>query len=133
MLCAAVEAHLKADRIGLFGFFDGHWGKDGTVTHPIVTRAWIDCLGYMMPAALGEKGDVWMTLLARGVDRLFWVDGVLAEHMHPHWGKAPMDEVYAAQHAQRPEAERLWQATAPQRAADLQRLAAAIHWAGGPP
>lgn len=67
----------------------------------IVNRAWLDHFGYIFhPRFKSMYGDVWMEEIARRNNWLIYARDLVFEHKHPHFGTAPMDEVYAMENAQ---------------------------------
>jgi hypothetical protein len=94
--------------------------------HPIVSRRWIDTLGYFMRTEFRHFCvDQWIQELAEDIGRLQYLDQVITEHMHVKYGKAAMDDTYAMVrgNTRTSEADNALYATlAPQRAADLRKL-----------
>lgn len=76
------------------------YGDDGTppqrATHPAVSREWIDCVGWFTPPYFASwYADRWIWDVADLVGRRRFLPDVLIEHMHPAWGKAADDPLYA--------------------------------------
>lgn len=94
--------------------------------HPIVSRRWIDTLGYFMRTEFRHFCvDQWIQELAEDIGRLQYLDQVITEHMHVKYGKAAMDDTYAMVRGNTRTSEAdnaLYQTLAPQRAADLRKL-----------
>ena len=63
-------------------------------THPIVTRTWVDVVGYLSPPYFScDYADTWLNDIADMVGRKFPLPFV-NEHMHPTVGKAEYDTLY---------------------------------------
>jgi hypothetical protein len=110
------------------------YGNDGRgrrkPEHPIVSRRWVDTLGYFMRTEFRHFCvDQWIQELAESVGRLQYLEHVVVEHMHAKYSKAAMDDTYAMVrgNTRTSEADNALYATlAPQRAADLQKLKDAL-------
>jgi len=82
------------DKITLVFGDDGYWG-DRNATHGFLHRNWINAVGYFIPPYFAVSFvDNWLTELAGRLDRKSYIPIVLAEHMHPSFGKAIVDAVY---------------------------------------
>ena len=118
------------DRIALVHGDDGtgihpaHFG-----THPFVSRAWTDALGYFTPPWFScDYADTWLNDLAARTGRSHRVPGLLAEHLHPAVAKAEWDRSHAerAERGQRDDVAATWARTEPERERDAARLRAAM-------
>lgn len=97
-------------------------------THPFISHAAVDALGYFYPAT-GDVSltDVWLMLMYRALGRLRYVPDVVIEHMHFLNGKAEYDETYAGQYEGNfPRVKEALTLRLPQLEADTRRLHAAI-------
>ena len=86
-----------SDGIGLF------YGNDlvtsqhapDFATHPIVTRKWVEVVGYLSPPYFScDYADTWLNDIADQTGRKFALQ-FTNEHMHPTVGKADYDITYA--------------------------------------
>lgn len=60
--------------------------------HPIVSRKWVDAVGYFIPPYFSSDfGDKWVNDLANSIKRRVYLPFV-AEHMHFMFGKAQKDQ-----------------------------------------
>jgi glycosyl transferase/beta-hydroxylase protein BlmF len=76
-------------------YFDAGQYADGGCDFPMVSRRWYDTLGYFTPTIFQQwEVERWVFDLARRVDRLYCVPGVLVEHRHYQDYKAPFDKTY---------------------------------------
>lgn len=63
-------------------------------THPIIHRAWVNCLGYLAPPYFSsDYADTWLNELADTLGRKFKLNFV-NEHMHWTFGKSQLDSTY---------------------------------------
>jgi len=93
-----IEAVKKvSDGVGLF------YGNDlvttqhapDFATHPILTRQWVDVVGYLSPPYFScDYADTWLNDIADKTGRKFALP-FINEHMHPTVGKANYDTTYA--------------------------------------
>ncbi len=124
------------DQIYCMWFNDGHW-KDKLCTFPIVSRKWVDTLGYFVPPFFERIYlDTWLMDLAQRVGRLHYVPDVLTEHHHVSYGKGIYDSTYAEQlgpdGSLKPAVRRdmdLFASTVAYRETDARRLAAVMNGA----
>lgn len=76
------------------------YGKDGINdqaigTHGFLHRNWVNTLGYFVPPYFSaDFNDLWLTDVARKIDRLCFINELYTEHMHFMVGKSGQDEVY---------------------------------------
>jgi Glycosyl transferase family 2 len=83
------------DKLILVHGFDGTEGAENA-THFFVHRHWVNILGYLFPPYFRwANADVWMTKVAKLIDRQVYLPTMLVEHMHLCQGKAPVDSTYA--------------------------------------
>lgn len=90
-LVAALEG--VEDRVALL------YGKDGIndealATHPVVTREWVDAIGYFCPPFMSFMNDTWLDEIARAVGRGVYVPEFVINHRHFSVGKSEFDETY---------------------------------------
>ena len=70
-----------------------HSGK--IATHGFVNRIWLDTLGYLLPPYFVDTHtDLWITELARKLNRLTYLDDIVIEHKQYRQGKANFDSTY---------------------------------------
>lgn len=82
------------DKFILVHGFDGTEGAENA-THFFVHRHWVDTLGYLFPPYFRwANADVWMTRVAKLINRQVYLPVLLAEHMHLCQGKAVADDTY---------------------------------------
>lgn len=82
------------DKIILVHGYDGSEGPENA-THFFVHRRWVDALGYLFPPYFRwANADVWMTRVAKMINRQVYLPTMLVEHMHCRDGKAPVDSTY---------------------------------------
>lgn len=68
----------------------------GTTTHPIVSRKYIESVG-SKPLHEGYHHnfvDTEFVAIAQKQEKYVHIPAVLAEHLHPVWGKSPIDDTY---------------------------------------
>jgi aspartyl/asparaginyl beta-hydroxylase (cupin superfamily) len=76
-------------------YFDAGQYPEGGCDFPIISRAWYETLGYYVPEIFQQwQAERWIFDLARRIDRLYPVAGVLVEHLHYQDYKAPFDTTY---------------------------------------
>lgn len=97
-------------------------------TLPFVSRKWVDTLGYFTPDGFTcDWCDTWIQDVADMIGRKQLLP-IVTEHVHPFWGKAPMDETYqeAQEHRTKvPNAKRyMWRLS--ERQDDAQKLRAVM-------
>lgn len=126
-----VEGSLRGayeDGIGLAYGRDGHADKR-MATHPFVTKNWIDAVGrFTAPYFAADYVDLWLHDVATRVDRALWLPGLLVEHLHPSYGKGDWDRTHAErlERAKLADLPTLWDSTEWERAAEAERLKAAM-------
>jgi glycosyltransferase involved in cell wall biosynthesis len=61
---------------------------------PTIHRRWVDTVGYFVPPVFtGDYPDTWLNDVANSIGRRKRLPYV-TEHLHPVWGKAPLDKTY---------------------------------------
>ena len=76
-------------------WFNDAWESDNFCTFPIVSRRWVDILGYFMfPFFEHFFSDTWVWMLAKSIDRAIYIPDVMVEHMHWKLGKSEKDKTY---------------------------------------
>jgi hypothetical protein len=81
------------DRILMVHGADGK-NTDNFGCFPTVHRKWVDAVGYFVPPCFGgDYSDTWLNDVANILGRRKFLPYV-TEHLHPVWGKAPVDETY---------------------------------------
>lgn len=116
-------------------------GRDGiqderVATHGFLHRRWVDATGYLVPPYFAsDYNDLWLTEVADALGRRVYLPDVYTEHLHPAAGKAPLDRTHEERLARHraDDCDAIWRRTAPERAADVEKLRAAIaaHTADG--
>jgi len=93
-----------------------------------LSRKWCDTVGYVTPPYfVGDKPDDWLNYVANTLGRRVYLPYV-TEHMHPLFGKAPLDDT----HRERRHREMLhppqnqYDMMGPERAADVEKLRAVM-------
>jgi hypothetical protein len=76
-------------------WFNDDWESQNFCTFPIVSRRWVETLGYLQfPFFEHFFADSWIWMLAKSVDRAVYLDDVLVEHRHWKSGKSEVDDTY---------------------------------------
>ncbi len=76
-------------------WFNDNWESNNFCTFPIVSRKWIETLGYLQfPFFEHFFADAWLWMLAKSVNRAIYLDDVTVEHRHWKTGKSIMDDTY---------------------------------------
>lgn len=121
------------DRIVLVHGTDGSpWG-DRMGTHPFVTRRWVETVGRFTPEMFEmDYVDRWLHDVAVMLDRRVVVP-VVMEHLHPHWGTAPMDQTHRDKYrrGEQQQPDTVYCDTAGARSRDAALLAEAMEAPGG--
>lgn len=94
-------------------------------THGFLHANWCDTLGRFVPPYFSSDfNDVWLNEVAKKLGRHRLVEGQFIEHLHPAWGKAPLDATYEDRmrrhQADRP--DRLYRNTHRRRREDVMKL-----------
>ncbi len=80
------------DGIYCMWFNDDRYGEK-ICTFPIVSRKWVDTLGYLVsPLFEHFNGDLWIWQIASMIQRIHYIPDVLVEHRHHETGKSEADE-----------------------------------------
>ena len=88
------EVNKYADQIYCIWFNDA-WESENFCTFPIVSRKWVETLGYFLfPFFEHFFTDTWVWMLAKTVNRAIYMPEVLVEHRHWKVGKSEKDETY---------------------------------------
>lgn len=101
-------------------------------THGIISRRWVDTVGYFVPPLFSsDYNDKWLNDVADMLGRRIFVPFV-TEHMHPAFGKGEWDlthrERIERHHAD--DVDRIWRESAPGRFRDATLLKAVIDGPG---
>ena len=68
---------------------------DKIATHGFVSRAFAESLGYLLPPYFNaDFCDTWLTDVADMAGVRISIASLEIEHLHPTWGKAPIDDTY---------------------------------------
>ncbi len=83
---------------GIYCFwFNDNWESQNFCTAPILSRIWVETLGYMFsPLFEHFFSDAWIWMLAKTLDRAVYIDDMTVEHRHWKTGKVEKDETYKA-------------------------------------
>lgn len=106
---------------------DGHWGNQFG-THGFIHRKWYDTLGYFTaPYFSADYADTWLNDIANTLGRRVYLNFV-TEHLHPAWGKAPMDETHKQrmERAEKDNVAKLYQDLRPKLIEDIHKIRNAI-------
>lgn len=98
-------------------------------THPILHRAWVNCLGYLAPPYFSsDYADTWLNELADSLGRKFKLKFV-NEHMHWTFGKSPLDQTYIENRKRfsKDNPPQIYNSLADVRKNDLQKLRSLIN------
>lgn len=90
-----IMADLHTLQTGFVHGDDGHWGAE-LATQVFMTSDIVEQIGYMVPPGMIHMYlDNFWSEFARAIDKFTYRGDILIEHLHPAWGKAAHDEVYA--------------------------------------
>lgn len=107
-------------------YFDAGQYPEGEADFPVVSRGWYEALGYFVPELFEYwETEGWTFGIARRLDRLRAVEGVLVEHRHYQDYKSPFDVTYQRHRTTRDKAFRdhlLFLRTEPEREREAERL-----------
>lgn len=110
------------DRIAFVYGNDGG-RSDELGTHGFLHRNWINTVGYLLPPYFETwYVDNWITDVARALERRIYLPYVIAEHMHPCWGKAPNDSTYAEAEKKQSADTARWGSLIGKRNEDVEKL-----------
>lgn len=88
------EAEKFPDQIYCFCFNVGHQASSEGA-FPIVSRRWVDALGYFTPGIFQfAANDMWIMDIAKSIDRFYYFSDVLVEHLHCVYKKSRYDKTY---------------------------------------
>jgi hypothetical protein len=74
---------------------DGSPNVPRLATHPVLSRKWVETLGYASPEAFqGDYADNWLSEIGDAINRRVFLKDVLVEHMHHSMNKAHYDNTY---------------------------------------
>jgi len=80
------------DEIYCMWFNEGRY-HETICTFPIVSRKWVDTLGYIEPFLFEHFNcDLWTWQIGKMIDRLHYIPDILVEHLHPDTGKSTADD-----------------------------------------
>lgn len=86
-----------------------------TATHSLVTRSYVDEHGTVDGEGVLHEGypheyvDTELVETAKVRKAWAFAEDSIVEHLHPHWGKAPTDELYEGQAARMKIGAKVWQ------------------------
>ena len=76
-------------------WFNDKWESQNFCTFPIVSRKWIETLGYLQfPFFEHFFTDAWIWMLAKAIGRDHYIDDLSIEHRHWKTGKSEKDATY---------------------------------------
>jgi glycosyl transferase/beta-hydroxylase protein BlmF len=76
-------------------WFNDKWESNNFCTFPILSRRWIETLGYLQfPFFEHFFADAWIWMLAKAIKRDRYIDDVVVEHRHWKTGKSEIDDTY---------------------------------------
>lgn len=62
---------------------------------PVISRKWYNILGYFTPGIFpAGYNDTWIFDIAKKVNRAFYIDEIVADHIHFHNNRAEYDSTY---------------------------------------
>lgn len=84
------------DRIGLVFGDDLSTNFPDLATHGFIHRRWVEAVGYFLPPLFSSDwNDVWISEVAKSIDRMIPMPDVVIEHHHYSFGKAERDQTHA--------------------------------------
>lgn len=97
------------DQIYCMWFNDGRYGEK-ICTFPIVSRRWIETLGYVEPPMFEHFNcDLWTWQIGHMIGRLNYIGDIFVEHAHPDTGKSESDETTERNlRGNRPQRDQAW-------------------------
>jgi glycosyl transferase/beta-hydroxylase protein BlmF len=76
-------------------WFNDKWESRNFCTFPILSRKWIETLGYLQfPFFEHFFTDAWIWMLAKAIGRDHYIDDIVIEHRHWKTGKSEKDATY---------------------------------------
>lgn len=103
--------------------------KGTLATHPFLSSEWVEATGHFLPPYFScDMNDVWITEVAKAIDRKVYLEDVVTEHMHYSLGKAPKDKTAEEREARgrTDKVVELYHSLAGERQANVEALRAAI-------
>lgn len=83
------------DDIYCIYFDDGIWSAGNHCAFPIVSKKWVDALGYFTPGVfLFFYNDTWIFDIAKRIGRAHFIRDILVEHLHPLRGASFGDSMH---------------------------------------
>ena len=98
-------------------------------TLPFVSRKWTQTLGYFTPDGFTcDWCDTWIQDIADMIGRKQFLP-IVTEHVHPFWGKAPVDETYreGQEHRTKDPNTRMYMQRLSERQDDAEKLKAVMN------
>lgn len=90
----AVIAAFPEDKIAFVHGDDMGGNGPNFGTHGFIHKKWAETVGYFVPPYFSsDYNDTWLNDVANQLQRRFYV-GIQTEHMHPAFGKGPMDQTH---------------------------------------
>lgn len=130
LICATCSGHARGG-VGMVWADDGDLGQR-LATHPFVSRAWIEAVGFFVPPYFERCFvDLWIFELAVLTGLGAYVPDALIEHRHVELGKAEPDALYE-EIRERPFSHRRYTEYGPERLRQAQALLDAAGIDGAP-
>lgn len=117
------------DRIGLVFGDDLSTNFPDLATHGFIHRRWVEAVGYFLPPLFSSDwNDVWISEVAKSIDRMIPMPDVIIEHWHYTFGKAERDQTHAEREERgaRDDVVNLFKKTAKDRKSDAAKLKAVM-------
>lgn len=114
----------QPDKILLVHGRDGYHDERMSVLG-FLHRRWIEEMGYFVPPYfVSDYNDQWLSEVADALGRRRFLPEVYTEHMHPNYGKGPMDQTHAEriQRHMQENVDQLYAQLAPERREWANRL-----------
>lgn len=84
----------QPDKVLLVHGRDGYHDENMSVLG-FLHRRWVDEIGYFVPPYfVSDYNDQWLSEVADALGRRRFLPEVYTEHMHPNYGKGPMDQTH---------------------------------------
>lgn len=94
-ISTTIESLPWRDRMFVVWCDDGGDQPSRRCTFPIVSREWVDVLGYFAPTCFNFLyHDTWIHDIGRMIDRTYFIEDVLIEHRHFTRNKRLYDDTY---------------------------------------
>lgn len=98
-------------------------------THNFLHKRWVDIIGYFTPPYfVSDYADTWLNEVANALGRRVYDPRVITEHMHPLFGKGPLDQTHL-ERLERHQADdpgAIYVSTADKRQQDIAKLRAVM-------